>query len=183
MTAPHPTSVGPLAAGWLRRNRWFLIALAVLIPVSFVVSLLPRFVPYLQNRPVAIEVARGEVVRYSGTDVQLTALEVLDGGEVNARAGADVVVATLAIDVIDPPEVALCDVYVVAPIDGVERRWDDAIGSSGYEVPDYFEQYCDLTQKRRYHLQLVFDVPRGEVPDPVVVFRSSQEAPRELRLH
>lgn len=167
---------------WLRRNRWFLVALAVLIPAAFVVSLIPRFFPYLENQPVAIDVDRGQVERYSGTDFQLTDLEVLDGDEWNAPAGADVVVATFSIDVIEP-EPTVCTLTVVGTIDGVEREWDEAIASSDYEVPDYFEEYCDLTDKRRYHLQVVFYVPRGEVPDPVVVVTSLDEFPRELRLH
>lgn len=168
---------------WLRRNRWFLVALAVLIPASFVVSLTPRFFPYLENQPVVTDVDRGQVVRFSGTDVQLTDLEVLDGDAYNAPAGADVVVATLSIDVIDPPESTVCDITVVAPIDGVDREWDEAIASSDYQVPDYFEEYCDLSEARRYHLQMVFYVPRGEVPDPQIRFTSTAVFPQELRLH
>ena len=168
---------------WLRRNRWFLVALAVLIPAAFAVSLIPRFFPYLENRPVAIDVDRGQVERYSGTDFQLTDLEVLDGERLNAPAGADVVVATFSVDVIDPPEFSVCTVTVVGSIDGVEREWNEAIESSDYEIPDYFEEYCDLTDARRYHLQLVFYVPRGEVPNPVVVVKSSGAFPQELRLH
>jgi hypothetical protein len=178
----EPTTSRERAAGWLRRNRWFLVALAVLIPASFVVSLIPRFFPYLEAQPVAIDVPLGEVVRYSGADVQLTDLEVLDGDAFNAPAGADIVVATFSIDVIEPPETTVCDLSVVATIDGVEREWNEAIGQSDYEVPDYLEEYCDLSEKRRYHLQMLFYVPRGEVTDPTVVFSSWDAAPQVLRL-
>ncbi|MEO5534388.1 MAG: hypothetical protein ABIR17_04575 [Pseudolysinimonas sp.] len=168
---------------WLRRNRWFLVALAVLIPAALVVSLIPRFFPYLENQPAVIDVARGLDERYSGANVKLTDLEVLDGEALNAPAGSDVVVATFAIDVVDPPASSVCTVTLVAPIDGVEREWDEAIASSDYEVPDEFEKYCDLSEARRYHLQLVFYVPRGEVPDPAIRFTSTAAFPQELRLH
>jgi len=167
---------------WLGRNRWFLLALAVLIPGAFVVSLIPRYFPYLETQPVAVNVPLGEVVRYSGADVQLTDLEVLDGTEWNAPAGADVVVATFSIDVVDPPEVANCTITVVAPIDGVEREWDEASYVSDYEVPDYFATYCDFTEVGRYHLQVTFVVPHGEVPDPTIVVSSWAALPQVLRL-
>ncbi len=53
---------------------------SVLIPAAFVVSLIPRFFPVPREPAGGVEyVDRGEVVRYSGTDFQLTDLEVLDG--------------------------------------------------------------------------------------------------------
>jgi hypothetical protein len=167
---------------WLRRNRWFLLALVLLVPAAFVVSLIPRYFPYLETQPVAIDVPLGEVVRYSGADVQLTDLEVLDGTAWNAPAGADVVVATFSIDVVDPPEVANCAITVVAPIDGVEREWNEASDVGDYDVPDYFETYCDLSEVGRYHLQVTFVVPHGEVPDPTIVLSSWAAAPQVLRL-
>ena len=36
---------------WLRHNRWFLVALAVLIPAAVVVSLVPRWFPYQETQP------------------------------------------------------------------------------------------------------------------------------------
>jgi hypothetical protein len=168
---------------WLRRNRWPLVALVVVIPAALVVSLVPRWFPYQEGQPQPEAVGLGETVRYSGADIQLTALELLDGAEVNAVAGVDVVVATFTIDVVDPPEVALCEVRVVSDESGFERFWDSELFiDSDYTVPDRFEQTCSLSEAGSYDLQMTFAVPRGEVPNPVVELSSSAGLPRVLRL-
>ena len=169
---------------WLRRNRWYLLALLVLIPGALAVSLVPRFFPYLANLPTYQSVARGETVRYSGADVELTDLEVLDGTAIGAPPGSDVVVATLTIDVVDPPESAYCDLAVVATSGGVERRWDEqAYLAIDYEIPAGFEEVCRFDEPGSYRAQFTFLVPHGEVADPVVEFTSSAELPRVLRLN
>jgi hypothetical protein len=169
-------------SAWLRRNRWFLIALGVLIPAAIVVSLVPRWFPYQEIQPQPETVGLGETVRYSGADIQLTALELLDGAEVGAAAGADVVVATFAIDVVEPPEAAWCEVRIVSNESGFERFWDSELFVSDYEVPDRFEQTCSLSEVGSYDLQMTFLVPRGEVLKPVVELSSSAGLPRVLRL-
>lgn len=169
--------------GWLRRNRWYLVALLILIPVAAVVSLVPRWFPYQQNQPHPEAVAMGDTVRYSGADIQLTALELLDGDEINAPAGADVVVATLSIDVVDPPEVARCEIHVVSAEAGFEQFWDaESFSDSDYRIPDRFATLCSLSEPGSYDLQLTFLVPRGQVTEPVIELSSSAGLPRVLRL-
>jgi hypothetical protein len=168
---------------WLASNRWFLIALVVLIPAAFFVSLVPRFLPYLDSQPRPETVALGEVARYSGADIQLTALEVLDGREWNARLGADIVVATLTIDVVDPDDSAYCDITLVSIDAGVEREWEsDLYSDSDYEVADRFEQLCHFDERGSYDLQVTFLVPSNGVTEPTVQISSSAELPRVLRL-
>lgn len=168
---------------WLRRNRWYLVALIVLVPAAFLVSLLPRWFPYQSTQPQPQTVALGETVRYSGADIALTDLEVLDGARWAAPEGSDVVVATLSIDVVEPPEYSICELTVVSSEAGYERSWDPELSSdSDYEVPDRFEQLCTLTEEGSYDLQLTFLVPRGEVEHPVVVLSSTAGLPRVLRL-
>jgi hypothetical protein len=169
---------------WLRRNRWYLAALAVLIPGALLVSLLPRFLPYLGSLPQYEEVALGETVRYSGADIKLTDLVVLDGDEIAAPLGADVVVATLLIDVVEPPETSLCRLFVVSTDGGVERSWEsEPYLNSEYEVDDRYEQSCDLSEAGRYELQVTIPVPRGQITDPVIELTASAALPRVLRLH
>lgn len=168
---------------WLTRNRWFLIALVVLIPAAVVVSILPRFLPYLESQPRPEEVSLGEVVRYSGADIELTEFEVLDGREWGAPLGADIVVATLAIDVVEPIESAYCDLTVVSVDDGLEREWDaELYPDSDYEIDDRFEQLCRLDERGSYELQTTFLVPSDGVTGPMVQLSSSAELPRVLRL-
>lgn len=168
---------------WLRRARWSLLALVVLVPLALAVALEPRFWPYLTQQPQPDVVALGDTVRYGGAAITLTDLEVLDGAEVNAPAGADLVVATLSVDVVDPPESTYCDVTVVSAESGVERAWDaESFSDSDYRIPDRFATRCDLTEAGATDLQLTFLVPRGEVDDPVIQFSSSAALPRVLRL-
>lgn len=168
---------------WLRRNRWYLLALAVLIPVALVVSLVPRWFPYQADQPQPDAVALGETVRYSGADIELTDLELLDGDRWAAPAGSDVVVATLSIDVVDPLDGAYCEVHVVSSEAGYERRWDaETFSDSDYEVPERFEQLCSLSEPGSYDLQMTFLVPQGQVQRPEVELSSSAALPRVLRL-
>jgi hypothetical protein len=169
---------------WLRRNRWYLLALVVLIPGALAVSLVPRFFPYLADLPQYESVARGETVRYSGADIQLTDLEVLDGETIAAPLGSDVVVASFTIDVVEPLESAYCELVVVSSEGGVERRWDEqAYLNIDYEIPDGVEESCTLDEAGSYRAQFTFVVPHGEVADPAVELSSSAESPRVLRLH
>jgi hypothetical protein len=168
---------------WLRRNRWYLLALIVLIPGALAVSLVPRFFPYLGDLPRYEPVARGETVRYSGADIQLTDLEVLDGDTVAAPLGSDVVVASFTIDVVEPLDAAYCDLAVVSTEGGVERRWDEqAYLNIDYEIPDGVEESCDFEEAGSYQAQFTFLVPHGEVAAPQVEFISSAEQTRVLRL-
>lgn len=166
---------------WWRANRWFVVALVVLVPAAVVVSMIPRWFPYVQRQPVPEAVALGDTVRYSGADVTLTELTVLDGEEWNAPAGTDVVVATLAIDVVEPVS-TICAVEVVSTEHGLERTWDSELYSSDYEVPDEFETLCSFSEEGAYDLQLTYVVPAGQVAEPIVQVRSEAALPRVLRL-
>jgi hypothetical protein len=169
---------------WLKRNRWYLVALVVLIPGALLVSLVPRFLPYLGAQPQYQDVALGETVRYSGADFELTDLVVLDGDEIAAPLGADVVVATFVVDVVEPPESSLCRLFVVSTAGGVERSWEaEQYLDSDYEVDERYEQSCDLSEAGPYDLQVTIPVPRGQVTDPVIELSASAALPLVLRLH
>ncbi len=165
---------------WWRANRWYLVALAVAIPAAVAVAMVPRWLPYLERQPVAEAVALGETVRYSGAELALVELTVLDGDDWGVP-GADVVVATLEVDVVEPVE-TLCTVEVVSSEGGLERVWDAAPYSSDFVVPDEFETRCSFAEAGRYDLQVPFLVPADEVAEPVVQVISAAELPRVLRL-
>lgn len=168
---------------WLRRNRRYLVALVVLVPGAVVVSLIPRWFPYWSAQPRPEAVALGETVRYSGADIELTDLEVLDGSEWRAPAGADVVVATLSIDVVEVLEDASCELYLVSSEAGYERRWEaEFFSESDYQIPERLNRPCSLAEPGFYDLQVTFLVPRGTVREPVVELRSWAGLPRVLRL-
>ncbi len=168
--------------GWWRRNRWFLLALVVAVPGAVVVAMIPRWFPYVERQPVPEAVALGDTVRYSGADITLTELRVLDGGAWNAPAGTDVVVATLEIDVVEPAD-TYCRVLAVSDEAGFERSWQpESYIDSDYEVPDRYETLCVLGEAGAYDLQLTFLVPAGQVREPVIELNSSAALPRVLRL-
>jgi hypothetical protein len=164
---------------WWRANRWFVIALAVLLPGAVLVSMIPRWFPYLERQPVPEAVALGDTVRYGGADITLTRLEVLRGDEWDAPAGADVVVATLRIDVVEPTESTRCDLELVSGEHGFERKWDAELYSdSDYRIPDDVSDRCTFAEPGSYELQQTFLVPAGQVREPVVQLTSSAALPR-----
>jgi hypothetical protein len=166
---------------WWRANRWYVIALAVMLPAAVVVSMIPRWFPYVGRQPVPETVPAGETVRYSGADIELLDLEVLPGDQWGAPTGADVVVVALDIDVVEPVT-SVCRVEVVSDDAGFERRWQDSAYSSDYEVPDDAATLCSFSEPGRYELQLTFLVPAGQVDEPVVEVTSDVALPRVLRL-
>jgi hypothetical protein len=168
-------------SAWWRANRWYLVALAVILPAAVVVSMIPRWFPYVARQPVPETVPRGETVRYSGADIELIGLEVLPGEDWGAPPGADVVVAALDIDVVEPVTSA-CRVEIVSDEAGFERRWQDSSYSSDYEIPDDATTLCSFSEPGRYELQMTFLVPEGQVAEPVVQVRSEAALPRVLRL-
>lgn len=168
---------------WWRANRWFLVALVVVLPVAVIVAMVPRWFPYVERQPQPEYVSRGDTVLYSGAEVQLTSLRVLDGVEWNAPAGADIVVATLSIDVLEPSD-SYCRVTVVSDEAGFERAWrDEAYIPGDYDVDtDRYATLCSFSEAGAYELQLTFRVPAGQVSDPVVEVNSAAALPRVLRL-
>jgi len=168
---------------WLRSNRWFLLALVVLIPTAVVVAPVPRWFPYWESVPVPDDVARGTSAAYAGAEIELVDLEVLDGDAWATRPGTDLVVATLDIDVADPTESTYCEVTLTSDESGETRTWDSSLSAGDYRVPEGFQQLCSFEAAGAYTLQVTFLVPRGEVQQPSVVLSSSAHLPRALRLH
>jgi hypothetical protein len=168
-------------SAWWRANRWFVIALAVIVPAAVVVSMVPRWFPFVDRQPVPEDVARGDTVRYAGSDIQLTQLTVLDGDEWGAPPGADVVLASFSIDVVERVS-SRCLIEVVSTENGFERRWQDQAYSSDYDVPDRFETYCSLSEAGDYDLQLTFLVPADQVEEPFIEVTVDAALPRVLRL-
>lgn len=169
-------------SAWWRANRWYLLALLVLLPASVVVAMIPRWFPYLERQPAAESVERGDTARYSGADFTLTGLEVLDGDDWGVPE-ADVVVATLVVDVVEPVE-TVCELQVVsAEGAGFERFWDEAPYSSDYDVPDEYETRCSLAEAGSFDVRIPFLVPADEVAEPVVQVTAWGSLPRVLRLH
>jgi|GEM_PF-2199108 hypothetical protein len=169
-------------SAWWRANRWYLLVVAIALPVAVVVAMIPRWFPYLDRQPVYQEALMGETVRYAGADFTLGELTVLDGEEWNGPAGADVVVASLTVDVVDPLG-GLCDAVIRSDEAGFEREWDSELFPDvDYEVPDDAERRCQLDEERAYDLVLMFLVPRGQVEEPVLQLTASKAAPLVLRL-
>lgn len=167
---------------WLRRNRWFLIALVVLIPAAFAVSLMPRFFPYLENQPRVEYVERGDTVGYAGSEFEVFDMFVIEGEDVDAPPGTDVFVVGITVEVVEPSD-EYCTLTLISDETGVEREWDQSYGDIGdVQVPDGYETSCDLTERNRYDLVQTFLVPRDEVAEPVVQITTLSEDPRVVRL-
>jgi len=168
---------------WWRANRWYLLVVAIALPLAVVVAMIPRWFPYLDRQPTFQTAELGETVRYAGADFTLDELIVLDGEEWNGPLGADVVVASLTVDVVEPRG-GLCEAVLRSDEAGFDREWDaELFPDVDYEVPDDVERRCQLDEERAYDLVLMFLVPRGQVAEPVLQLTASQAAPLVLRLH
>ena len=53
---------------WLRQNRWYLAALAVLLPGALVVSATTHLIPFLQSDGARIPVKAFDTVEYMGME-------------------------------------------------------------------------------------------------------------------
>lgn len=172
---------------WWRRNRWYLLALAVLVPIAVVVALEPRFFPYLEaQQPRISAVERGETGAYGGAEFRLVDLEVFDGERVGAPAGGDVVLATVAVLIIEPSDNA-CRAYVVATDGPVERRWElEPYLRSDIELGDADVSRCFLDTAGASEARFLFLVPSGTADRDgtglEIEISASTERPRVLRL-
>ncbi len=154
---------------WLRRNRWYVVALAVLLPVALVVALDAGWFRYLENRdgrPVAI-VPAGETVDYSGAAWSLLESYSVDastdrGQSVGLREGTTLISATIGVRPgAEPPS---CTVELVDAA-GV-RTWDEADSTDAdVSAAEGTETYCSTDATEPYRVQVFFVVPDDAARD------------------
>lgn len=178
----------------LRKNRWTLVALVVLVAVSVWWSFRWDWQHVQDSNPTKVtDVARGDHGEFLGADVTLLGLKVLAGDSPEGRAygvaeGTDVVIADLRIDprpAKKPDDFDSCDVVLHAPSPDGEREWGTEVSNpTTYPGTTEGAVSCNLVGDAPYVLRNYFVVPGGGADvDPYVQITVLAELPRALHLH
>jgi hypothetical protein len=169
--------------GWLKGNRAYLVALAVLLPGAFVASLTVDWFEYANARagdPVIVPT--GEEVGFAGSQWSLSDSAVLTFDSVRGRdlalaTGTELITATLKVDPGDEPP--FCSVELEDKRNG--RVWDEALSEdSDYRVSEGSLTYCDSEPAGPYSVEFVFVVPIGVADDARLRLEVREELPRFL---
>lgn len=181
-TEPSSSSRAPR---WARANRWYLVALAVLVPAAILVSLHAGYWEYLEGRdgrPVAV--TSGEPVDYSGatwtlTDWQAYPADSAEGQDASLFPGTTLLAATVDVE---PGTVGPgCSVELLDA--SGERVWQTAsYDLAVYERAEDTIDYCDSEAEEPYRLQVHFVIPDDAVEGARLRLWSSDSLPALLLL-
>ena len=154
---------------WWRRNRWPVLAVAVLLPGTVILTTSSEWFDY-QNGLYshAIVVAEGESAEYGGTDFRVTDTAIVRGGtdggeELELDPDLDLIVAVLDVTPGDEP-VDSCDLQISAtsPEHPERRRWN-----ANVDLPRKFpptgdsQTTCSDTEGEPYRLVVAATIPSG----------------------
>jgi hypothetical protein len=153
---------------WLRHNRWYLIAVAVLLPVAIVVALSSGYFAYLESRDGRQTIVVGNTtVEYSGAQWSLLEWHSFSsdsdaGLAAELLPGTSLVTATIGVRPGDVPPGCLVELADASDT----RRWDQAsFLDTTFEIVDGAEGYCSTTAEGPYKLQVFFVVPDDALGD------------------
>jgi hypothetical protein len=167
---------------WVRRHRWALAALVVLIPAALAAAVSVVWFGYVDaHAQHPVPVPRGEAGTYvadrpsSETDApsDLTATLTLTGynvvpwntdtgREVGLLEGTEAVSALIHVDAAGLPEDTFsCHAVLVAPGPEGDRVWDTASGEIDYYPSGDLHANCDLNEGTAFDWEAVFVVPEG----------------------
>lgn len=154
---------------WVTQNRWYLVAVGILLPVALVIALDAGWFRYVESRdgrPVAIATA-GETVEYRGAQWSLLESYSVDaasdrGQAVGLRPGTSLVSATIGVRPgAEPPACT----FELTDSTGA-RTWDEAdAADADVTTGDDVESYCSTDATEPYRVQVFFVVPDDAVRD------------------
>lgn len=165
---------------WLRSNRWYLVALAVLLPAAFFVALSTDWFRYVENengRP--IEVRGFDSVEYAGATFSMLEHKAITadsdaGVAAGLLPGTSLVSATVRVR---PGESApFCDVELTDT--SGERSWPEAsFSDADFDTAADAESYCSTDAEEPYKLQVFFVVPDDAAEHPRLELRVLDSQP------
>ena len=156
---------------WMRENRWWLVALAVLVPASIVAALWPQWFDYqLRINPPVQRAEQGELVEYAGSQWRLDEWKYVlatsaEGDDLELPSGTQLVAALVTIEPgADAPS---CTAVLID--DERDRWWRTSIGSTPEfaSAPDA-SNYCDPDMTGPYQAVFTWIVPAEVGRDGVV---------------
>jgi hypothetical protein len=195
--------------GWLKRNRWALLALVVLVPAAIAAALsietfryygaqsqqgtrVPEGEPgsYVPERPVPEDEDAPPLDPPPPASMLLSDYLIVpwnsEGGRgVGLLEGSEAVSILIEIDATGmPDDVYNCDAILVAPGPGGEREWQIASGDDiDYYPSGDLHASCDLHSGEKFVWEAVFVVPEGVAADAdLYITRGSSVNERVLLL-
>lgn len=184
---------------WVRRHRWALAALVVLIPAALAAAMSIvwfRYVGAEAQHPVVVR--SGDPGTYATDRPDSDAHEVSDltatltltgynvvpwntetGREVGLLEGTEAVSALIHVDATGLPEdVFSCQALLIAPGPEGDRVWDTASGEIDYYPSGDLHGYCDLSEGTAFDWEAVFVVPEGVGDDARLIISDGSLNPR-----
>jgi hypothetical protein len=167
----------------LKSNRWYLAAIAVLLPAAFVVSLTVDWFEHVGAQtgdPVAVpfgDTVEYAEARWSVSDTHTAPSTGAEGRDLALPTGTELLSVTLDVEPgTVPPS---CRVAVVDRAGS--REWDEAFGlDSSYRIAESAESYCDSSLTDPYSVEFVFVVPLGASDGASMRLEVGEELPRFL---
>jgi len=168
---------------WLRSNRWYLAALAALVPAAILVALNAGWFAYVEGetgQPIVVD--GSETVEYSGAKWALLEWRAVAAGtdageEADLLPGTTLITATIGVR---PGEAAPACTVQLTDAAGI-RSWDEAgFDETSYEVRSDSENYCDSNATEPYKLEVFFVVPDDAAADARLTLQSPDEYPALL---
>lgn len=156
-------------SSWLRVNRLYLVALAVLVPAALLVALSTdwwRYVEAENGEPIVV--SGSQTVEYAGSQFSLLewhsfSSQTNAGQEASLIPGTSLVSATIGIR---PGELAPFCSFELRDTAGA-RSWPEAdFTDVDYEIADDVENYCDSSATEPYRVQVYFVVPDEAATQP-----------------
>lgn len=183
---------------WLRRHRWGLIALAVVLPGAVLASMSISWFRYYETQaqhPVVVESGASATVETIRLESEGTATaeltldsytvvpaETETGQEVALLPGSEAVSAVIHVDATGAPQDAAgCDAILVAPGPEGERIWKTATGGDiDYYPSGELESFCSLNNGVAFDWEAVFVVPAGVGDDATLYITTTGLVPRRV---
>jgi hypothetical protein len=173
---------------WLRRNRWGLVALAVIVPGALAAAAsVSWFGYYAEKAPTWTVVPPGEAGTFvperpqpeggsaapappaslTLTDYTIVPWDSEVGRDIGLLEGTEAVSALIDVDAGGMPDDAFrCDAQLVADGRSGERTWNVSSGSDiDYYPSGELEASCGLPDGGRFTWEAVFVVPEGVAED------------------
>jgi hypothetical protein len=168
-----------LTRGWWRTNAVWLVAIAVLVPVTVGVIAVNEWSSYdLGHATKPISVDPGDSTRYDGTRIGPASAEFTDAP--GAPDGTRVVSATVLVTPGDEP--ISCVSPVLREAGGAGRQWSEASFDLEREYDPALKTSCDSALPIRYSLTLQYLVPEDATGPFVIELSASDAYPQYVSL-
>lgn len=150
---------------WIRQNRWYLVACAVLVPASLVTASTVGLIPYLESvNGDRVSVRPFESAEYGSSSYTMLEHHSFDWTTQAGRAaglleGTELVTVTLSVEHIGG-DFTGCE-FTLFDKDR-ERQWDAAsTADADFEIAADARDYCVSDETDPYRVEVFFVVPAG----------------------